>query len=245
MFKNENIWIIGASSGIGHALATTLHQQGAKLILSARRTEKLQELNQQLGGNHIVAPLDVSQHDQIHNVVQSFHMHIHRVIFLSATYNPTFAKEASIELINKIVDINLKGALYLVKEILPIFENQQHGQIAICASVAGYTGLPQGQPYSATKAALINYAESLYAELPSYIDIKLINPGFVKTRITDKNTFHMPLIINPDKAAQYITKGLKKNAFEIHFPKNFTWPLKFFRILPYKIKLFITPRLLK
>lgn len=245
MFEKENIWIIGASSGIGYELAKLLSQHGARLLLSARHAEKLEALNQTLGGNHIVLPLDISNYSDIQKTISTIDINIHRVILMAATYNPVFGKEPSIGLIDNIIDINFKGPVYFIKEILPLLKKQQFGQIALCASVAGYTGSPQGQPYSATKAALINYAESLYAELPNHIDIKLINPGFVKTRITDKNTFKMPLIITPEKAAKYIAKGLKRHAFEIHFPKRFTYLLKFFRILPYSIKLFITSRLLK
>ena len=109
----------------------------------------------------------------------------------------------------------------------------EYGQIAICASVAGYRGLPYGQPYGSTKAALINLCESLRVEMMrKNIDVKVINPGFVQTPLTDKNAFPMPMMISSDKAAQFIARDLLTSKFEIHFPKNFTYILKIVRTLP-------------
>lgn len=114
-----------------------------------------------------------------------------------------------------------------------IFKQQGHGQIVLCASVAGYRGLPNAQPYCATKAALINYAESLKIELePEHIDVKIICPGFVKTDLTDKNDFKMPMMISADEAASAISKGLTQKGFEIHFPKRFTLIMKTLRLIP-------------
>ena len=116
----------------------------------------------------------------------------------------------------------------------PQFESQGHGQIVICASVAGYRGLPTGQPYCAAKAALLNLSESLKVELePKNIDVKVICPGFVKTPLTDKNDFPMPMIIEAEDSAIAIKKGLCSRAFEIHFPKRFTYIMKLLHILPH------------
>jgi short-subunit dehydrogenase len=103
--------------------------------------------------------------------------------------------------------------------------------------------LPEGQPYSATKAAIINLAESLHAEEGHHIDVKLISPGFVRTPLTDKNDFAMPMIIEPDQAAIAIADGLLSKRFEIHFPKRFTMLLKLLRALPYGLSLKITARM--
>ena len=131
----------------------------------------------------------------------------------------------------------------VVHAALPILKEQKSGQIALCGSVAGYIGLSGGQPYSATKAAVMNLAESLHAECPNHIDIKLISPGFVRTALTDKNDFSMPMILTPETAAKAIANGLHTKRFEIHFPKKFTLMLKFLRLLPYVIGLFITKKL--
>lgn len=112
--------------------------------------------------------------------------------------------------------------------------------MALCGSVAGYIGLPGGQPYSATKAGVISLAESLYAECGNSFDVKLISPGFVRTPLTDKNAFKMPMIVEPDVAAAAIADGLLTRRFEIHFPRKFTLLLKLLRLLPYRLSLRLT-----
>jgi short-subunit dehydrogenase len=135
--------------------------------------------------------------------------------------------------VRQIIETNVLGAFYVLNAVIPLLKSQSYGQIALCGSVAGYIGLPGGQPYSATKAAIINLAESLRAELPQTIDVKVINPGFVKTGLTAKNNFEMPMMITPEKAAMFIADGLLKKNFEIHFPKKFTFFMKLIQFLPY------------
>ena len=230
--QGKKIWVIGASSGIGLALACELSRQGAHLILSARREKKLMQLNSQLGGEHTVLALDVSDALEMTKAAQSI-VAIDSVIFMPALYAPHSDKTKDISLIHDMIAVNLGGAFNTVNAVLPMFEAQNSGQIVLCASVAGYRGLPYGQPYCATKAALINYAESLKIELEiKNIDVKVINPGFVKTPLTDKNDFPMPMMIKAEQAAIIISKELLTSKFEIHFPKNFTLLMKGIRALP-------------
>ena len=245
-FSGEHIWIIGASSGIGEALATELSNAGATLILSARREEELQIINASLGGNHVVMPLDVGDAEAIERTAHEISKTIpklDRVIFLAAIYKPANINDRDVEFTQKLVEVNLTGAILTTYAVLPIFEAQSSGQIVLCGSVAAYTGLPGGQPYSATKAGIANFTESLYAEAPDYIDVKLISPGFVRTRITDKNNFAMPMRIEPEQAARAIAKGLKARAFAIHLPKAFTYAVKFLHFLPYPVTLWLTRKM--
>ena len=252
-FTDERIWIIGASSGIGKELALQLASQGAKLVLSARRENELKKLQKKLGKEHKIYPLDVSDQSQVKAVCSKvgklkngkLKNNIDRVIFMPALYKPDSTFNMDLEFMSKMVDVNIKGAMYITHEVLHIFEKQKSGQIVLCGSVAGYTGLLNGQPYSATKAAIINFAESLYSEASDYIDVKLISPGFVQTPMTDKNDFDMPMIITPHKAAASIISGLNKSSFEIHFPKKFTLFLKLLSIFPYRLKLFFTKKMRK
>lgn len=232
-FANKRVWIIGASSGIGRAVALELAQRGASLILSARREAKLIELNQQLDNEHQVSALDVTDTNEVNLTAQKIG-YIDSVLFFAAGYQPNSIADMDIEQAKQLVDVNLNGALNVVSAVLPIMQQQAHGQIALCASVAGYMGLPHGQPYSATKAALINFAETLRLEQP-LLDIKVINPGFVKTELTDKNDFKMPMLISAEQAAIQVVKGLQTKRFEIHFPKRFTLLLKLMRTLPYAL----------
>ena len=190
-YRDEVVWIIGASSGIGAALARECSARGARLALSARRKDALDQLKDTLAGDHKIFPLDVAHADDVLRTAQAIR-----------------------------VEVNLLGVFHALHAVLPLFKEQQKGQIALCGSVAGYIGLPGGQPYSATKAGVMNIAESLVAELPDYIDVKLISPGFVRTELTDKNSFDMPMIIGADQAARSIADGLRDSGFEVHFPKR-------------------------
>lgn len=245
-YHGETIWIVGASSGIGEALTRELAAQGARLVLSARREAELQRLNEALGGGHLVLPLDVADSDAIAAAAQRVSAEceqLDRVIFMAALYRPAEIAERDVAFTKTLIDVNLTAAILLTYAVLPMFDAQQKGQMVLCGSVAGYTGLPGGQPYSATKAAIANFAESLYAEVKDHISVKLISPGFVRTRITDKNDFPMPMRIEPEQAAKIIAKGLNKGAFEIHFPKTFTLAVKFLHALPYSATLWLTRKM--
>lgn len=247
-YYDQIVWIIGASSGIGCALARELSARGAILALSARRKDELEKLNDELGNRHKVFVLDSSDAAMTLRTAQAIRAgfgRIDRVIFLAAAYAPMKLDALDIVATKGIVDINLAGAFNLVHAVLPILKTQKpHGQLALCGSVAGYIGLPGGQPYSATKAAIINLAESLHAECKDSIDIKLINPGFVRTALTDKNNFKMPAMIEPEQAAKDIAEGLLSRRFEIHFPKRFTFFLKLLRLLPYGFSQSLTRKLM-
>jgi len=238
---NKYIWVVGASSGIGRELAIELHSKDANLILSARNEVQLNTLNKQLDNKHQVLPVDVSDVNALKQAISKINK-LDSLVFMAAIYKPAKIAGMDIDFVKNIMDINLLGAIYTSCLVLPKLKQQSYGQIALCGSVAGYTGLPNGQPYSATKAGVINFAQSLYAEHPE-LDIKVINPGFVRTRMTDKNKFKMPMRIEPQQAAKSIARGLTKRGFEIHFPKAFTYILKLISILPYWLKLKITKRL--
>lgn len=231
-YIGKNIWIIGASSGIGACLARELADQGAHVILSARSEDKLNAINDSLGGAHTVLPLDIGNAQGVVQASKMFEK-LDNVIFMAALYAPHSPKTKDIAFIHDMIRVNLGGAFNVVNAVRPIFEKQGFGQIVLCGSVAGYRGLPYGQPYCATKAAIINYAESLKIELEDQnIDVKVINPGFVRTPLTDKNDFEMPMIIEPEEAARVIARELQTGRFEIHFPKKFTYIMKLINVLP-------------
>ncbi len=236
-FCDKNVWILGASSGIGEALAIKLSAKGANLILSSRSYKKLKLVNEKIKGSHEISVLDVRNEKLLERTaikIKKKYGSIDSVIFMAANYVPSTIEQLKIRDVRKIVDTNLLGVFNTIKAILPIMKQQEMGQIAICASLAGYRGLPRGQPYSSTKAAIINLVETLKIEQKD-LDIKLINPGFVRTELTKKNKFKMPMIIEPERAAQIIAKGLLSGVFEIHFPITFSFFMKLIRILPSSI----------
>lgn len=235
-YQGKHYWIIGASSGIGAALAREMAARGARLALSARRADELRALADALGPAHLALPLDVTEAEPLRKAaaaVQEAFGRIDGVIVMSAVYTPAPVEEMDMQTARQIVDVNLTGTLNCLHAALPVLRAQGAGQIALCGSVAGYRGLPKAQPYGATKAAIINLAESLRLELAgSGIDVRLISPGFVRTPMTDKNNFDMPSIVTPEEAARRIADGLCGRSFEIHFPRRFTWQMKLLRLLP-------------
>jgi short-subunit dehydrogenase len=229
-------WIIGASSGIGEALAYELARQGETIALSARNGEALSGICAQLkGAGHLVMPVDASDAAALFAVADNLKAQwgrIDRIIFMAGLYTPMKLGALDLNETAKIINVNLMGAFNATEAGLRALKPQGKGQLVLCASVAGYRGLPNSQPYGATKAAVINLATSLRLEHGHYLDIKVINPGFVTSRLTQKNDFEMPFKISPEKAAKALARGLKSKDFEIHFPKQFTLIMKTLALLP-------------
>ncbi|MAF68718.1 MAG: short-chain dehydrogenase [Micavibrio sp.] len=239
------VWIVGASSGIGRALAHELSKRGAKLIVSARSKDKLKSLVKELEGEALAAPCDVVDIKSLEKAMKAGReafATIDSVVHLAAIYDPMALRALDIEKTHAITNVNLNGVFNLLHVILPYYRKRHKGQIALCGSVAGYCGLPQGQPYSATKAAVMNIAQSLKSE-EEKLNIKLISPGFVDTDLTAKNDFEMPMIISVEKAAKALANGLESSGFEIRFPFIFTSIMKLLAGLPYRLYFFLTQKL--
>lgn len=245
-YKGKNVWVIGASSGIGHALSVELASRGARLALSSRRQAALDELAASLGPGHGVFALDVTDMQGFlaaAAAVKDYFGRIDHVVILAAVYTPGRIADMDIADARRIVDVNLMGTLNALAAVLPYLRAQKSGQIALCGSVAGYRGLPHAQPYAATKAAIKNLAESAcLEETRNGVDVRLISPGFVRTPMTDKNNFPMPMMVSPEDAATAIADGLLSSSFEIHFPKVFTVFLKLLGLLPAALYLRILRR---
>lgn len=233
------IWITGGSTGIGKEVALQYCATGAIVFATARTEDKLQTLlndAKNLSGTIHIRSLDVTNADDIADAFDWLVTNIgmpDKVILNAGTYFPTPATSFHKNEHDQIMEVNYGGVVNCLSATLPAFVEQQAGQIAIIASVAGYRGLPYASAYSASKAALIALAESLREELKQQnVDLKLINPGFVRTPLTDQNKFSMPFLMEVEDAADKIVKGLEKGRFEIAFPFPFTWIMKFLRVLP-------------
>lgn len=239
-YNMKNCWIIGASYGIGEELVATLYRDGYNLIISARDEEKLQQIKKKLevaSENKIfVAAFDVCDISAFQNAfekITAIFSSIDLAIFASGIYQQSKLENFDLDFAHKTLQVNFGGVLNFLHFIAPKMMAQKSGHIALVASVAGYRGLPQSLTYGATKAAMINLAEGIYPELKAHgINLSIINPGFVETRLTSQNKFTMPGIISAAKAAELIVQGLEKKKFEIDFPKKFTFFLKLLRILP-------------
>ena len=233
-YENKTIWVIGGTSGIGLAMAQKLSAvNGCKVIVSGRSVLQVPQ-HQQI----TTAALDVNDNINFCNVVDEIlktHTKVDIILFFAGFYEPMSIDKFDANLAKKILDTNLGSMVNFVQN-LPKFYNRC-SMVGVVSSVAGYFGMPNSLFYGASKAGLSHLTQSLYIELKKHkIDVKLINPGFVKTKLTDKNNFEMPFIITPQKAADIILKQLPKNRFEIAFPTAFVFILKFLNKIPFKLR---------
>ncbi len=236
-WQGRSVWLIGASSGIGLATAKALHAAGARVVVSARNAELLQQfVNKHPGAQAVV--LDVADTAAIATAARYVQTQqgLDVVMYCAGYYQAMRAPTYSLPEMLRHLDINYTGALRVLDAVLPELLPQQRGHISFISSVAGFRGLPQSLAYGPTKAALINLAEALYYDVsPHGIGVSLIDPGFVETPLVAHNDFPMPALITPEKAASEILNGWRKGQFHIHFPKRFTRMLLLLRLLPYRL----------
>ena len=234
--SKKKIWITGASTGIGRALAIKFSNEGWQVAASARRESLLQDLNK-INLNIHPFPLDVRNEPEakkvFKNILEKF-QNLDICVFCAGIHDPESEKKLSSEKIREIMETNFFGTLNCVMAVNSYFREKQSGHISIVSSVAAYRGLPAASGYCASKAALTNLAESLYFDFKRYnVKVSLVSPGFIKTPMTDQNKFPMPMKKSPEYAAEKMFIGLtKKNVFEIHFPLAFTIMMKLIRVMP-------------
>lgn len=241
------VWITGASSGIGRALALKLARQGRVVAASARSLHDLAGLADDarlVGGIVQVYPLDVADRAATAATVRQIVADLGPIacaVFAAGTHLPVELDNFDAGIFRRLVEVNLMGVVHGLEAVLPAMIEARAGHIAIVSSVAGYRGLPTAAAYGATKAALINMAEALKLDCDrAGIKLQLIDPGFVRTPLTDRNPFPMPFLIEADLAAERIVAGLASRRFEITFPKRFTWQVKLLRMLPYRLYFWLT-----
>ena len=242
----KNVWITGASSGIGKALAIKFSTEGWHVAASARRENLLQDLNKANSNIHSF-PLDVIDEPRAKKVFQDIVEKFQTIdicVFCTGIHDPDAEKKLSTEKIREIMETNFFGTVNCIMAVNTYFRKRKNGHISIVSSVAAYRGFPAASGYCASKAALTSLAESLYFDFKRYnVRVSLVSPGFIKTPLTDKNKFSMPMIKSPEYAAEKIFIGLtKKNIFEIHFPITFTIMMKLLKIMPNWLYFFIVER---
>ena len=243
------VWITGASSGIGKSLALKFAKEGWNVAISARRENLLNEISES-NENIKAFPLDVTDKikcKEVFNKIKDQFGNIDICFFSTGTWSPKKERDIDVEQIENVFKVNFFGTVNSIKAVEEYFKNRNSGIITIVSSIAGYRGLPNSTGYTPSKAALNNLTEGLYFDFKRYdVRISLITPGFIKTPMTDKNTFKMPFLRTPEFAANKIFDGLvKKKAFEISFPIQISIILKILKILPNKIYLYLMKKLTK
>lgn len=234
-FKGKRYWLVGASEGLGRALALKMSGAGAELIVSARSAERLAALAADLPGRVQVVPMDIADRD---SVAQAWGQlgRIDGMIFLAGVYWPQSAKAWNGPEVEAMFDINLTGAARVLAHVVPDFVARDTGHIVLTGSLSGFRGLPGAIGYAASKAGLYSLAESLDGDLKDTgVSVQLINPGFIRTRLTDKNDFTMPFIMDPDPAAEIFFDHMRRGGFARSFPTVFSLVFRLSALLPHRL----------
>lgn len=250
--SGKRIWLTGASSGIGRALALELTGRGAVCGLTARSEESLWSLQGEIkgrGGQALVVPGDVNDSARMKAVAAELEERMGGIDILIAnagTHLFTKPEQFDAEEYLGLMNLNYGGMLRCIEAVLPFMRQRGAGRIVGVSSLAGYRGVPRAAAYGASKAAMIHFLESLRFHLVRQnIGVTIVNPGFVRTPLTDKNDFHMPFLVDADRAAKVICAGIARGKDEVSFPIPFNWIIKGMRVIPYPIYKRIMSRAVK
>ena len=236
--NQKKVWITGASSGIGKAVAEKFAKENWRVAISARRTEILDEIAK--NENIFAYPMNVTDtkktQETFDKILKDFG-NIDLCIFSSGTYERKSEKGINVENIKNVMEVNFLGVVSCVKAVEEYFKSKKNGHLAIVSSPVGYRGLPKSSGYTPSKASLNNFTQGIYFDFKKFnIRVTLISPGFIKTALTDKNEFKMPFLKDTSYAAEKIYNGLvNKKSFEIIFPPQIAFIYKIFQILPNKV----------
>lgn len=232
-WQGKRYWLIGASDGLGAALARKLSAAGVEVIVSARSEDKLRALADDLPGRAHAVPVDVSDLDSVARAAEQVGR-IDGMVYTAGVYWPFAAQDWNAEQAEAMGDVNFTGALRAVGAALPQMVARDDGHIVLTGSLSGFRGLPGAIGYAASKAGVMALGESLQADLHrTGVRVQIANPGFIKTRLTDKNDFKMPFIMSPDTAAQIMFEMMCDQGVSVrHFPRLFSYVFRFSRFLP-------------
>jgi len=231
--SGKRYWLVGASEGLGAALAAKLSAVGADVVLSARNSNRLAEVAEGLPRPADIVPVDIADDASVAEAAKAVG-DIDGVVLLAGVYCPMPATEFKAEDAVKMADVNFTGFLRVLGHVVPQMVEKDSGHIVITGSLSGFRGLPGAIGYGASKAGVMSLAESMRADLwRTGVRVQLANPGFIKTRLTDKNEFKMPFLMTPEEAAQEMLELMfDEDAFDRHFPRVFSWVFRVSRFMP-------------
>jgi len=237
----RRIWVTGASSGIGRALAIELADRGARLVISGRNRERLEQVAAECASRDvIVATLEVSSREQNLSVCKAIRTSLgalDTVILNAGICEYIDLPEFDAESIRRVMDVNYMGIVYGIEASLPLLRDGDFPYLVGMSSTVAYTGLPRAEAYGASKAAIRYLMQALRVDLiAAGIDVSIICPGFVKTPLTDLNDFPMPMRISDEQAARAIRKGMERRAHEIRFPMFFALMLRMIAAMPSRLR---------
>ncbi|MGP6088459.1 SDR family NAD(P)-dependent oxidoreductase [Antarctobacter jejuensis] len=231
-WRGKKYWLVGASEGLGEALARRLSAEGVELILSARSEDKLKALAEALPGPAQVEPVDVTDAEALEAVASRIGA-FDGVIQVAGVYWPFGAQDWDADKANTMADVNFTGAMRLAGVVVPRFVARGQGHFVLTGSLSGYRGLPGAAAYVSSKAGVMALAESLYADLrKTGVQMQLLIPGYIRTRLTEKNDFSMPFIMDPEDAAEVCFKHMSGTGFQRAFPRGFSLLFRGSQFLP-------------
>ncbi len=244
VIAGRRYWLVGASSGIGAALAEELVRRGATVAISARRAEDLEKV---AGGRMTTIPLDATDAEAVVQAAAEVRERLgglDAVVWSAGFWKQFDAKTWDRDVFAQHVEINLLGLNNVLAAVLPEMVRTRSGHVVGIASVAGYRGLAGAEAYGATKAAQLYLLEAMRASLSHKgVRVTTVSPGFVRTEMTADNTFPMPFLIDPEDAATAIADGLEARKHEIVFPLPMTLIMKTANILPVRLWSALTSRM--
>lgn len=230
--KGKRYWLVGASEGLGRALAHEMSAAGVEVVVSARNQERLDELVRELSNPAQAVAVDVSDREAVEAAADAIGP-VDGVVYLAGVYWPMKAQEWDNARAEQMAEINYLGASRVVGAVLPKMIERGAGHVVLTGSLSGFRGLPGAIGYGASKAAVMYLAESMRADLGrGPIKVQVVNPGFIKTRLTDKNDFKMPFIMEPEEAARLMFEHMQSNRFKTSFPRVFSWFFRGSQFLP-------------
>lgn len=232
MFSGKTYWLVGASEGLGRALALALSKEGCRLVLSGRSQASLTALAAELSGPAVCVVCDVADRASVVRAAQEAG-EIDGLVYLAGVYWPFAATEWNAEQTEAMFDVNLTGAARVLGQVVPRMVSRGSGHIVLTGSLSGYRGLPGSIGYSSSKAGLMHLAESMYSDLRrSGVRVQLASPGFIRTRLTDKNEFTMPFLMEPEEAAAEMLTLMRGKRFQRAFPAFFSLVFRGANFLP-------------
>ena len=231
-FAGKRYWLVGASEGLGRALALKLSKTSCEVIVSARSTERLEALVAELPGKAQAVACDVADPESVRRAAAEVG-EIDGMVYLAGLYWPMKATEWDADKVATMVDVNLTGAARVVGEVLPAMLARRRGHIVLTGSLSGFRGLPGAVGYGATKAGIMSLGETMRIDLKGTgVVVQNANPGFIRTRLTDKNEFRMPFLMEPEEAAEHMMALMRSDRFSSSFPWAFGAWFRFSQFLP-------------
>ena len=231
-WAGKRYWLVGASEGLGRALAQEMSAAGAELVLSARNTERLAVLAASLPGPASVVAVDIADHDSVQAAAQAAG-DLDGVVFLAGVYWPMASQNWQAVQAETMADINFTGAVRVMGAVVPAMVARGRGHLVLTGSLAGFRGLPGAIGYGASKAGVMALAESMHCDLRATgVQVQLVNPGFIRTRLTEQNDFAMPFIMEPEAAARVMFAHMNTGRFSCSFPRVFSWVFRGAQFLP-------------